>query len=382
MTRPLTLGIDAANLRAGGGVTHLQGLLAAANLAETPFARVVVWGAQKTLESLPAVPWLDRRREPALEGSLPQRALWQRRALPHLARAACDVLLCPGGTAPPDAPRHVVMCRNMLPFERNESRRYWNTPHFVRLEALRYAQSRAFERADGVIFLTEYAESTVRPLLRALPTRAAIIPHGVDESLRQRPRPQRAIADCSPEDPFRVLYLSTIAPYKHPLTVVRAVAALRAQGLPITLELVGGVDHPTTLRNLRTTLRTLDPTGRVLVYSGPVEHRLVAQKLHHHDAFVFASSCENMPNILVEAMAAGLPIACSDRGPMPEVLGPHGMYFDPEREASLTAALARLVADAELRASLSEGAYARAGCYSWARCASETLAFLAEVAGG
>ena len=35
-----------------------------------------------------------------------------------------------------------------------------------------------------------------------------------------------------------------------------------------------------------------------------------------------------MPNTLVEAMASGLPIACSDRGPMPEVLGDGGVLFD------------------------------------------------------
>ena len=51
--------------------------------------------------------------------------------------------------------------------------------------------------------------------------------------------------------------------------------------------------------------------------------------------FVFASSCENMPNTLVEAMASGLPIACSDRGPMPEILRDGGTYFDPENEVTI-----------------------------------------------
>ena len=48
------------------------------------------------------------------------------------------------------------------------------------------------------------------------------------------------------------------------------------------------------------------------------------------DLGVFASSCENLPIILIEKMASGLPIACSNKGPMPEVLGSAGVYFDPE----------------------------------------------------
>ena len=42
--------------------------------------------------------------------------------------------------------------------------------------------------------------------------------------------------------------------------------------------------------------------------------------LSKSNIFIFASSCENMPITLIEGMASGLPIACSDRGPMPEVL--------------------------------------------------------------
>lgn len=91
----------------------------------------MVWGGGATLAALPQRPWLDCRREPNLDRSLAHRMLWQRRTLPTLARAACDVLLCPGGTSPPDVRPHVVMCRNMLPFERAESSRYRGDAHLA-----------------------------------------------------------------------------------------------------------------------------------------------------------------------------------------------------------------------------------------------------------
>lgn len=62
----------------------------------------------------------------------------------------------------------------------------------------------------------------------------------------------------------------------------------------------------------------------------------------------------------------GLPIACSNRGPMPKVLAEGGVYFDPEDTDSIPVAV-------EKRArTLSEK-------YPWARCALETWEFVREV---
>ena len=85
-----------------------------------------------------------------------------------------------------------------------------------------------------------------------------------------------------------------------------------------------------------------------------------------------------MPNILLEAMAAGLAIACAERGPMPGVLGDAGVYFDPEQPETIAAALERLFGDPVLRATLAADAHARAGAFSWTRCADETFAFLSS----
>ena len=123
----------------------------------------------------------------------------------------------------------------------------------------------------------------------------------------------------------------------------------------------------------------LDPDGSFLHDLGHVDFDLLHELYQHVDVFVFASSCENLPNILIEAMAAGLPIACSERGPMPEVLGDAGVYFDPEEPVSIVSAIQKLGDDASLRALLAQRAWQRAQDYSWARCARETLNFVAFV---
>ena len=98
------------------------------------------------------------------------------------------------------------------------------------------------------------------------------------------------------------------------------------------------------------------------------------------DLGLFASSCENMPNILLETMASGLPIACSKRGPMPEVLGQAGVLFNPEQPEDIARALRESIESPQTRTELARASYGRVQEYSWLRCADETFRFLARIA--
>jgi glycosyltransferase involved in cell wall biosynthesis len=96
------------------------------------------------------------------------------------------------------------------------------------------------------------------------------------------------------------------------------------------------------------------------------------------DLGIFASSCENMPIILLETMAAGLPIAVSSSGPMPEIIGDSGLYFNPEKPTEIEYTLERLILDPELRYKLSLKSYKQAAQYDWNKCAIATFEFLAN----
>jgi len=377
----MIVGVDASNLGPGGSTTHLTNLLAAAEPAEHGIARFVVWGRTALLARLPERPWLTKVAVPALDGGLAKRILWQRFRLAAVAqRAACDLLFVPGGNAPAGFRPVVTMSRNMLPFEWPELRRYGLSWMTLRLLLLRLGQGRSFRRADGLIFLTEYARTVVGASVR-LPVRVTVIPHGVEERFRIAPREPRPLAACSPERPLRALYVSIIDVYKHQWHVADAVKRLRDAGLPIEIDFVGPAYAP-ALARFRAALRALDPEGRFLHYRGPVPFAKLHELHREAELFVFSSSCENMPNVLLEGMAAGLPIASSTRGPMAEVLGDAGVGFDPEQPADIARALRALAEDAELRRRLAAAASERAARFTWERCARETLAFIAATRRG
>jgi glycosyltransferase involved in cell wall biosynthesis len=377
----MRVGIDASNIRAGGGLTHLVELLGALDPERDGVEQVTVWGGRPTLARLPKAPWLHAAREPLLDGSILRRIYWQREKLSRLAKRCCDVLLVPGGTHAGSFRPFVTMSQNMLPFEASERRRYGLSWDRLRLRLLESSQTATFRQAAGVIFLTEAARQAVERRTGLLPGQVAVIPHGVNDSFNCPPREQRSLSFYSWSDPFKLLYVSIVDVYKHQWRVVEAVAELRRQGLPVVVDLIGPA-YPRALSRLREAIKRLDPKEEFISYRGALPHSELAEYYHRADGFIFASSCENLPNILIEAMASGLPIACSDRGPMPEVLGEGGVYFDPEVPASMAETLSLLIRDSALRERCAALAYGRAQSYTWRRCATETFSFLRAVVQG
>ena len=372
------LGIDASNLRSGGALTHLSELLKVARPEEHDIARVFVWGGREILGRLPGREWLERVHEPMLDGPLPVRVLWQQTRLARLAKkAACELLFVPGGTYLGNFRPFVTMSRNMLPFDFSQVRLYGVSAKVLRFLLLRFSQTKTLRNADGTIFLNDYARSRIVGKIKRLGGPDAVIPHGVSGSFREAPKQQKKLSAYSKSEPFKLLYVSTVDAFKHQWHVAEAVSKLAHEGVPVALELVGPA-HPASLKRLQRVVRRLNAEDYIH-YRGPVPHAEMPMIYSSSDAFVFASSCENLPNILLEAMTAGLPIACSNQDPMPKVLGDGGIYFDPEDPEEIAAALYYLIVSPSARARYSSIAYERVQRYTWERCADETFSFLRKI---
>jgi len=376
----MILGIDASNLRSGGGVTHIVNLLKEADPLSQGISKVIIWSNQATLAKIEERPWLVKSHQQLLDKGLLFRSLWQHFFLAKMARKEnCDLLFVPGGSYTGKFFPVVTMCRNMLPFEPKEAMRFgrFNLMR-LKMRLLRYTQSASFSRSDGVIFLTRYAQLSVIKGVGKLSCKQVIIPHGIEQRFLQMPRTQNDFVSYSSPQPFRFLYVSVLMPYKHQVEVATAVSHLRAEGLPIEMRFIGS-SWGEYGRQFKRLVQSLDPNGDYLVWSGGEPFETLHQYYKDADAFVFASSCENLPNILIEAMAAGLPIACSDRGPMPEVLGEAATYFDPNSPESIAQAMVQLVIDARLRAKLAALAWDKAKRCTWKHCARETFGFITNV---
>ncbi|MBS1252871.1 MAG: Mannosylfructose-phosphate synthase [Anaerolineales bacterium] len=91
------------------------------------------------------------------------------------------------------------------------------------------------------------------------------------------------------------------------------------------------------------------------------------------DLFVFPSLYEGFGLPVIEAMACGAPVACSNTSSLPEVAGDAAVYFDPINEDDIAESIRRALGDADLRESLSARSLEQAAKFSWERTAQLTL---------
>ncbi len=99
------------------------------------------------------------------------------------------------------------------------------------------------------------------------------------------------------------------------------------------------------------------------------------------DCFAFPSLYEGFGLPLLEAMACGRAVVCSDRSSIPEVAGDAGVLFDPTDEHAIAAALRSVLLDSDRRARLERSGLVRASQFTWRKAAEGTLDVYRQVAG-
>jgi alpha-1,3-rhamnosyl/mannosyltransferase len=96
-------------------------------------------------------------------------------------------------------------------------------------------------------------------------------------------------------------------------------------------------------------------------------------------AFVFPSRYEGFGLPILEAMACGCPVICSNTTSLPEVAGDAALLIDPQDPVALAEAIATILTDQERRTRLGLAGIQRAGAFTWTRTAEQTLAVYREV---
>lgn len=376
MNRPksITIGIDASNIRTGGGLTHLESLLNMSKPQKHGFEKIYVWASDSTLEQLPSLPWLQKEKV-LHQSHLLNWLRWQKHKLPYLVKQRCDMLFVPGGIFTGSFQPVVAMSHTMLPFSWNEILRYGFSSQTPKLVAQQFLQTSTFRRANGIIFLSNYAKNIIGKYTSADST---IIAHGIDSQFFFEPRKQRSLSSYTHSTPYKLLYVSHFVPYKNHPQIIEATRILRKEfHLPVQLILAGHLGRkPDKLMAL---IADADPKAEFIKHIGAVPHSELHRLYQSSDAFVFASSCENLPITLLEAMAAGLPVASSNRGPMPEVLQDAGLFFDPYKAREIAVSLKLLIGSSQLRQSLAKKSYELAKRYTWENCVDATFHYFNDI---
>ncbi len=372
--KKISIFIDASRNRSGGAIAHLKGILEKFDM-NSDISELHVWGPKVLLERLPDRSWLYKHSHSALERSLIFQLWWQYKILQReIARFKCDILFSTDASTLCKFKPMVVLSQDLLSYEPGIMKTYsWGKAR-LRLEIIKRVQNSAFRRAAGVLFLTEYASKCVQASCGGL-GKIALAPHGIDDAFRSNLFNYEKIFPQS-RDKIECIYVSNTEHYKNQWNVVLAVKLLRDKGFPVHLTLVGGGSGKSQ-KMVEESISQCAGDSWVTQLNF-LKHSELPHLLDSADIFVFASSCENLPVTLLEGMAKGMPIACSNRGPMPEVLEDGGVYFDPFEPSSIADAIAKLINSSDLRNNVIKKAAEKSELYTWSECSRATFRFICD----
>jgi glycosyltransferase involved in cell wall biosynthesis len=242
-------------------------------------------------------------------------------------------------------------------------------PHRWLTWVFRGSAALAIRRAERVITISESAKGDLVRLFRASPDEIAVSYLAADK--RFRPAPEEEVDRVRQKHglPKRyMLYLGINKPHKNLVFLLRMFSELKTE---VTLVLAGKEDprYP----QAREEAKRLD-LGDSVVFLGEVADGDLPMLYNGAELFVFPSLYEGFGLPVLEAMACGAPVVCSNTSSLPEIVGDAAITLDPlDREVWVTA-LTEVLAKEDLRAELRAKGLKQAARFSWEKAAKETLA--------
>ncbi|HEY4428060.1 MAG TPA: glycosyltransferase family 1 protein [Solirubrobacteraceae bacterium] len=315
-----------------------------------------------------AGPWseLPTVTVPVHARSRMQWVLGEQALLPALAtRAGVDLVHSMASTAPLRGRfRRVVTVHDLI------YARYPEAHSRLREKGMSVLVPAAARRSDRVIVDSQSTREDLVQLVGTDRARVDVVPLGLGTVRTGEPMPEDEVRPrFGLGDRRVVLSLSAKRPHKNLAALISALAALPAGERPVLVLPGYPSAHEAELRRQAVEMGVWESV-RFPAWVSPAELEglwCVAS------AFVFPSLYEGFGLPVLEAMARGVPVACSNASSLPEVAGDAALLFDPRDQSALTAALRRILDDEQLRERLRERGEARALQFSWERTARLTL---------
>ncbi len=228
-------------------------------------------------------------------------------------------------------------------------------------------------RSNLIITGSRSSLNDIVNLLHCRPEQVVAIPDGVSE----RFRPARA--DVLPaQDPRLsrrekiILWVGRRDPYKNLNGLVEAFAMLRKNYRGhIELRLVGPADS----RYQEAARRAADlGLADAVTWVGHVSDSELVREYQNANVFILPSNYEGFGLPVLEAMACGTPVICSNKSSLPEICGSAAVQVDPKDITGICDALHRVLTNSRLAGDLAARGLQQAANFSWRETAKQTMA--------
>lgn len=225
--------------------------------------------------------------------------------------------------------------------------------NFLRSLAIRFL----YPKADKIVFPSRDMADKIMKSYGVEKQKVNIIPNPVDIATITE-RSQEIIEDPVYQAKNNIIIaIGRLSKEKGFLYLIKAIALLSKQGINCELVILGDGAEKISLQNLSKDLRVEERVHFLGFQSNPYKY------LAHSKIFVLSSLYEGFPNVLLEAMALGVPSIATRCPTGPEEIitdEVNGLLIPPADEKALAHAIKKLLLDKDLRTRLSEAARKRA----------------------
>jgi glycosyltransferase involved in cell wall biosynthesis len=364
----MRIGIDASRLTVGKRTgTENYSLNVIRELSKIAPAQLVLYFNQPP--ALPLIEELDLPSGVALK-SLPFPRLWTHYRLSReMLFAAPDVLFIPAHVLPLVHPRHSVVTLHDVGYLYHPEA---HTPRARRY--LDFSTRFSARAARRVIAVSQATKHDLMAHYAIPPERIAVINHGYDKIHFQPitdPEKLRDVRTRYRLGDYRFLfYVGTLQPRKNLVRLLDAFERLAREPEFSDLRLVlggkpGWLSEPILQRAAKLRDKVILP--------GYVKDEDLPALYSAASAFVFPSLYEGFGMPVLEALACGCPVVCSNSSSLPEVGGDAALYHHPLDTDALEHQLRRVLTQSDLVTGLRKKGFAQAERFSWEKCARETL---------
>ncbi|MFP4502840.1 MAG: glycosyltransferase family 4 protein [Candidatus Hydrogenedentota bacterium] len=284
------------------------------------------------------------------------------------------------GIPPGKCGRTVVTVHDMMPFLLHD-----NPAHAFsgRLGWWFYRRTLAnLARAGRIACVSQFTRHCLLEQLDELPAPVAVIYNGIDQAMHPLPAGDPMLADFRLRHDLTgkwvVLHVGSCAPYKRIDALLHIAAGLRRTlGDTLCLLKVGG-----RFSDAQRALVGVLGLGDALVHLTGLDEDQLVCAYNAADVLLWPSQFEGFGLPVLEAMACGTPVVCSNGGALAEVAGDAAATHKPEDHAGMTAACHKVLEDAAYADDLRSRGRARAQDFTWDTAARRYYALYKEVAAG
>lgn len=366
-----------AHRTSGGGITYLKNILP--RLATTEHEFVVFVPADRDVLGDPTASNIEFHEVDLPMTIIPVLLWYEQLVLPYqLQRLDVDVLYSPADIAPLLPPCPVVLAiRNPNPYFTREVHTGWLK---VKFRVQRALTKLSAQRADRVLFVSEYSQNLINDKLNLDPAKCKTIHHGINpETLRSGSPEHSTVGDLLDEYAPYVLSVSTIHRHKNYDCLIEAYAALpQSIQSQYPLMIVGRAADQQYYDELLSLVSELGLTDDV-VFAGEVPYEDIGCLYREASVYVLPSKLETFGHTLLEAMTFGIPVVAADSTAIPEIAGDTACYFAPDEPEALADELARVLEDDEVASQLVKNGHDRVEHFSWDRNVQQLVETFEEV---